>query len=71
MPTTVTVGITASTPVYVYLCDNPITTCVYVGVTSTTPYSFDIPSILEGQTSYNVKLIDSNSCTKIETINLI
>lgn len=71
MPTTVDVGVTAITPYYVFLCDNPPLNCVYIGSGSTSSYSFDIPSILEGSSTYNVKVIDSNSCEKIQTITIV
>lgn len=70
MPTTVTVNSTGIPPVFIYLCDNPISNCVYIDSVSTFPYSFNIPIPLEGQTSYNVKIIDSNGCEKIENITL-
>lgn len=71
MPTTVTVNnVSGFTPVYVYLCEDPIGTCVYIGDTSTFPYDFDIPPILDGQSSYNVKIVDSNGCIKIQNLTL-
>lgn len=71
MPTTVTVNdVSGVTPVYIYLCDNPITTCVYIGDTSSFPYSFNIPLPFDGQSSYNIKVIDNDGCTKIETLTI-
>jgi len=69
MPTTITVNITGVTPYQVYLCDEPITTCVYIGQTSTSPYVFDVPFPLDEQVSYNVKVIDNQGCEKIENIS--
>lgn len=70
MPTSVTVNSTGIPPVFIYLCNNPIVNCVYIDSVSTFPYTFEIPVVLEGQTSYNVKIIDSNGCEKIENITL-
>lgn len=68
MPTTVTVNITGVTPYHVYLCNTGNTSCVYIAQTNSSPYSFDIPNLISGQPSYNVKVLDSNGCEKIETI---
>ena len=70
MPITVTVNSTGVPPVFVYLCDNPLTSCVYIDSVSSFPYSFDIPTPFDDQSSYNVKIIDSNGCEKIQTITV-
>jgi hypothetical protein len=63
MPTQITINnLSGASPYDIYLCDNPITTCVYITTTSTLPYVFDIPSIMESQTSFNLKMIDNNGC---------
>jgi len=71
MPITITVNVTGTTPVYVYLCDNPVTNCVYIDEVNTSPFSFNVPEPLDSQSSYNIKVIDSNGCEIIETINII
>lgn len=69
MPTDITIsGITGSTPFKIYVCDDPITTCVYINTITTTPYVFEIPSVLDGQPSYNLKVIDNNGCIVIENL---
>lgn len=65
MPTTITVNMSGVPPYQVYLCDNPLTMCVWIGQTSTSPYEFDVPLSLDEQESYNVKVIDDNGCEKI------
>ena len=63
MPKIITINdITGSTPFNVYLCDNPVTVCVYVDSISSFPYSFQIPSLLENQGDYNLKIEDNNGC---------
>jgi hypothetical protein len=63
MPTQITINnLSGASPYDIYLCDNPITTCFYITTTSTLPYVFDIPSIMESQTSFNLKMIDNNGC---------
>jgi hypothetical protein len=72
MPTDITINnITGSAPFDVYLCDNPITTCVYVDTISSTPYVFEIPSIMSSQNDFNLKIVDNNNCTVIETLSLL
>ena len=57
MPKVVTINdITGTTPYNIFLCDNPVTLCVYIGTTSTTPYSFDVPSVLVNQKITLLKL---------------
>jgi len=72
MPTDITINnITGTSPFDVYICDNPITTCVYV-VTITSPslpYVFQIPPVMDGQPSYNLKIVDDNNCVVIETLS--
>jgi len=63
MPKVVTINnITGSSPYNVYLCDNPMTSCVWINTVSTLPYSFNIPSLLESQNDYTLKVQDNNGC---------
>jgi hypothetical protein len=63
MPTQITINsLSGASPYDIYLCDDPISTCVYITTTSTLPYVFDVPSIMESQTSFNLKMIDNNGC---------
>lgn len=69
MPTTITINdITGTTPFDIYLCDDPLTTCVYVDTITGTTYSFDVPSIMDGQLSYNLKVVDDNDCVIINNL---
>ena len=68
MPTQITISsISGLSPYDLYLCDNPITTCIWVDtITSASlPYTFDVPSIMENQTSFNLKVVDDNNCQVI------
>lgn len=63
MPKIVTINdITGTTPYNLYLCDNPVTLCVYIDTISTLPYSFEIPSLLTSQDDYTLKVEDNNGC---------
>jgi hypothetical protein len=69
MPTEVTINtLTGLADFNVYICDDPITTCVWVDQIPSAPYQFTIPSILDGQPSYNLKIVDSNGCEIIENL---
>lgn len=71
MPTNINISnISGATPFNIYLCDDSIITCVYIDTipSSSLPYDFQVPSIMEGQVSFNLKVIDSNGCTSISNI---
>jgi hypothetical protein len=71
MPTNINISnISGATPFNVYLCDDTIITCVYIDTipSSSLPYDFQVPSIMEGQVSFNLKVIDNNGCTSISNI---
>ena len=71
MPTNITINnITGTTPFDIYICDDPITTCVYVDTITTLPYTFSVPIILDGQLSYNLKVIDEFNCVVIQNLIL-
>lgn len=73
MPTTITInGVTGASPYDIYLCDDPITTCIYIStITSPSlPYSFDVPNIMENQSNFNVKIVDDNGCEVIENLSV-
>ena len=68
MPTQITISsISGVSPYDVYLCDNPLTTCIWIDtiISSQLPYVFDVPSIMESQTSFNIKIVDDNNCQVI------
>ena len=69
MPTQITINtISGATPYDVYICDNPIITCVYIDTISTVPYIFNVPSLLDGQLSYTLKIVDNNGCSVDEIL---
>jgi hypothetical protein len=71
MPKIITINdITGSTPFNIFLCDNPVTVCVYVDTISTLPYSFQIPTILESQDDFNLKVEDDNGCINYSILTL-
>jgi hypothetical protein len=73
MPTEITItSVSGATPFDVYICNDPSTTCVYVDTITVAniPYSFNVPSILDGQTSYNLKVVDNNGCTVDDNLTL-
>lgn len=71
MPTNININnISGATPFNVYLCDEFNITCVYIDTvpSSSLPYNFQVPSIMEGQGSFNLKVVDNNGCTSISNI---
>ena len=71
MPTVITLNnVTGASPFDVYLCDNPVTTCVYISTISSFPYSFNVPGLLQTQDDFTIKVVDNNNCeiTQILTI---
>jgi hypothetical protein len=73
MPTNINISnISGATPFNVYLCDEFNITCLYIKTvpSSSLPYDFQIPTIMEGQVSFNLKVIDNNGCTFYKNINM-
>jgi len=71
MPTNIYISnISGATPFNIYLCDENNVTCVYINTipSSSLPYDFQIPSIMEGEVSFNLKVVDNNGCTSISNI---
>ena len=63
MPIDITINaVTGATPCQVYICDNPITTCFWISNISSFPYTFSVPSILDTQTDFTLKIVDDNGC---------
>jgi hypothetical protein len=74
MPTNININnISGATPFNVYLCDEFNITCIYIDTvpSSSLPYNFQVPSIMEGQVSFNIKVVDNNSCTSISNIIIV
>jgi hypothetical protein len=73
MPTNITINnVTGAQPFDVYVCDSPITTCIYVSTINTVdlPYSFNIPVIYGSLTQFVVKVVDNNDCIVTDTLNI-
>ena len=71
MPTNININnISGATPFNVYLCDEFNITCVYIDTVPSTslPYDFQVPSIMESQVSFNLKVVDNNGCISISNI---
>ena len=71
MPTNILINnISGATPFNVYLCDQVNVTCVYIDTipSLSLPYNFQVPSIMENQPSYNLKVVDNNGCVSISNI---
>jgi len=68
MPTQITINnITGASPFNIYICDNPITICIYEDTITSFPYSFNVPSIISEQSSVSLKVIDNNGCISYQT----
>lgn len=73
MPTNITINnVTGSQPFDVYVCDFPISTCIYVSTINTVnlPYSFDIPIVYSNLTQFVVKVVDNNNCIVTDILNI-
>ena len=72
MPYQVTVNnITGSSPYNIYICDNPITTCVYMATITSgylPNYTFDIPDVMSSMSSYTLQVIDNSGCTTTQIL---
>ena len=71
MPTDITINnITGASPYDIYLCDNPVTVCVYIDTVSILPYQFEVPQIMSNENDFNLKIVDNNGCTIYETLTI-
>ena len=71
MSTIITINnITGSSPFNIYLCNSTNVTCIYIDTIPalSLPYDFQVPSIMENQPSYNLKVVDNNGCISISNI---
>ena len=65
MPTNININnITGATPFNIYLCYSSNTSCIYINTISSSslPYNFQVPSVMEGELSYKLKVIDNSGC---------
>jgi hypothetical protein len=73
MPTTITINnISGTTPYDIYVCDSSEITCIYIETINTgnLPTNINVPSVMEGQSSYVLKIIDNNNCVVKETLTI-
>jgi hypothetical protein len=71
MPAEITItAITGAQPYDIYICDDPVVTCLYVDTISSVPYSFNIPPLLDGQLSYTLKVVDNVGCVVFENLSI-
>ena len=71
MPTDITINnITGNSPYDIYVCDDPISVCIYIITTNSFPYSFQVPTILSSQTSVNLKIVDNFGCVNYENLTI-
>jgi hypothetical protein len=54
-------SITGESPYNVYLCDNPVTFCIFIDTIISTPYQFEVPSIMRNDNNFNLKVVDNNN----------
>jgi len=71
MPIDVTVNtIVGAAPYDIYLCDNPVTICIYIDTVNAVPYVFQVPTILSSQVSFNLKVVDNNGCEVYQELDI-
>jgi hypothetical protein len=72
MPTQITINsLTGTSPYDIYICDYLLTTCFYIDTISSTPYYFNVPPPLEGDSSFKLKVVDNNNCEIIKPLSFI
>jgi hypothetical protein len=65
MPNQITITTLSGLPPFdVYTCDTGYTTCIYIDTigSSSIPYSFNVPQIMENMSAWGIKVVDSNNC---------
>jgi hypothetical protein len=63
--------ITGTTPFNIYVCDNPITSCVYINTITSGDlpnYVFNVPDVMTSMSSYTLKIIDNVGCVSTEVL---
>jgi len=72
MPTQITINtITGVAPFDIYISSSQSNPAIYIATISTTPYTFNVPTILENLEEYTLKNVDSNGCVVYETLNFL
>ena len=71
MPIDITINnISGASPYDVYLCDNPVSVCVYIDTVSSLPYIFQVPSLMSNDNDFNLKIVDNNGCTTYQYLSV-
>lgn len=71
MPTVVTINnISGTSPYDVYVCDYPPTQCLYVDRINSSPYEFEVPSLLLSFSEFTLKIVDSSGCEVTTNLTL-
>jgi hypothetical protein len=71
MPIDITINnISGASPYDVYLCDNPVSVCVYIDTVSSLPYVFQVPSLMSNDNDFNLKIVDNNGCTTYQYLSI-
>jgi hypothetical protein len=71
MPTEVVINtLSGQSPFSVFLCDNPVSTCVFIDTITTVPFNFGIPEIFDGQTSFNLKITTAGGCEIFQNLTI-
>lgn len=55
-------SISGQSPFDIYVCQSGGTDCFYITTTSSTSYTFEVPSPYDTATTYTIKIIDDNGC---------
>ena len=65
--------ISGASPFNIYLCDPSNITCIYIDTipSSSLPYEFTVPVIMGSQSSFSLKVVDSNSCVFYQNLSVI
>lgn len=71
MPIDITINnITGTSPYDIYVCDNPVSTCIYIDTISSPPFQFQVPQIMSNNTIFNLKVVDNNDCITYQSLSI-
>lgn len=59
-----------TTPFNVYLCDPAFNSCIWITQSTFVPVVFIVPSPYDLNTSFGVRIVDSNNCTSDQVLTL-
>lgn len=71
MPIDITINnISGASPYDIYLCDDPVSVCIYIDTISSLPYDFEVPYIMSNNNNFNLKIVDNNGCTSYKYLSV-